>query len=69
MGHNMSTRKEVLEHMRLAGYNDDYHAFTRLYAENRIGYDAAHERWYKGQEQRRQQQEQADEAHSNPNWR
>ena len=48
----MTKRKTVLELMRVAGYENDARAFTRLLVENPISRQAANEAWSRGVTQR-----------------
>lgn len=45
-------RKDLLAHLRVAGYHADTHAFTRLTVENRISIPAAREAYMVGVGQR-----------------
>lgn len=42
------TRKMLLGYLRLAGYENDRKAWTRLYVEHRIGFVAAEQSWNDG---------------------
>ncbi len=44
----MSKRKTVLEHMKVAGANNDRHAWSRLYVENRVSREVAERQWQTG---------------------
>lgn len=48
------TRAMAIEHLRVAGYHDDRGAFTRLYVENRISYEAAKKAYGEGRSLRAQ---------------
>ena len=48
----MTKRQTVLDLMRIAGYEDDRRAFTRLLVENAISRGAAEEAWRRGVAQR-----------------
>lgn len=45
-------REHVLAWLRVAGYHADRASFTRIYIENRIGYEAAKAAYGQGQAQR-----------------
>jgi hypothetical protein len=44
----MTKRETALSPMRAAGYENDRHAWTRLYVENRVGFDSATRAWLEG---------------------
>lgn len=43
-----SQRELTLAHMRIAGYDDDHAAWTRLYIEHKISLAVAKEAWRQG---------------------
>lgn len=43
-----SQRELTLAHLRIAGYDNDRAAWTRLYVENRISYAVAKKAWEDG---------------------
>jgi len=45
----MNKRQAVLNHMAIAGYNNDRAAWMRLYTENRISRSTADKAWLDGQ--------------------
>lgn len=53
----MTKRQQVLAHMRIAGYNNDTFAFTRLYCENRIKRSVADEAFYAGRRIKQKEKE------------
>ena len=53
----MNKRKTAIEHMKIAGYNNDRHAWVRLYAEHRIGFEIAESAWREGQRKFYREQE------------
>lgn len=48
MSKQPSKRELVLGHMRVAGYENDRKAWTRLYVENKISLAVAEEAWRNG---------------------
>ena len=45
-------RATALTYLRIAGYHNDQTAFTRLYVENRVSYEAAKKAYREGQAQK-----------------
>lgn len=41
-------REHAISYLRIAGYDNDRAAWTRLYVENRISYAAAQKAWSEG---------------------
>jgi len=50
----VNKRQTILEHIRVAGYNDDFDRAMRLYIENRVISFAFKEAYSKGQKQRKE---------------
>ena len=46
------TRRQAINHLRVAGYHRDMRAFTRLYVENRVSIQAAREAYAEGERMR-----------------
>lgn len=46
------TRRQAINHLRVAGYHADMRSFTRLYVENRVSIKAAREAFAEGQRMR-----------------
>ena len=52
----MNKRQIILEHIRVAGYNDDFDRAFKLYIENRVSYEAFQEAYIKGEKQRKERE-------------
>lgn len=46
------TRRQAINHLRIAGYHHDMRSFTRLYVENRVSIKTAREAFAEGERMR-----------------